>query len=107
METQNNRDGHSDLALQAVLMLGQRLTALEEKIADIHQVILSQRVQKDWYTTAETAKALGKTDYTIRERWCNEGRIACEKNPESGKWRIPGHEFKRLVSGGALKPKPR
>ncbi len=102
-----NGDHCLDVLLQTVLLLGQRLAALEEKVTDIHQVILSQRVQKDWYTTSETAKALEKTDYTVRERWCNDGRIECEKDPESGKWRIPGHEYRRLVSGGALKPKPR
>jgi hypothetical protein len=50
---------------------------------------------------------LGKSQYTIQERWCNDGRIECEKDPESGKWRIPGGEYRRLVGGGALKPKPR
>lgn len=100
-------NAQADLILQAVLVLGQRLAALEEKVAEIHEVVLAQRVQKEWYTTAELSEAMGKSQYTIQERWCNEGRIKCEKNPESGKWRIPGDEYRRLVGGGALKPKPR
>ena len=107
METQNHRDGQSEVLLQALLSLGQRLASLEEKVVDIHQVVLSQRTEKEWYSTSELAEALGKSQYTIQERWCNEARIACEKNFESGKWRIPGHEYRRLVGGGALKPKRR
>ena len=102
-ESQNG--SHSDLLLQTLLMLGQRLVALEEKVTEIHQTVMDQRVEKEWYTTTELAAALSKSQYTIQERWCNEGRIECEKDPESGKWRIPGQEFRRLVGGGALKPK--
>ena len=98
---------NSDLILQSVLMLGQRIAALEEKVGEIHQVVMAQRVQKEWYTTGELAEALGKSRFTVQDRWCNEGRIECEKDPDSGKWRIPGQEFRRLVGGGALKPKRR
>ena len=107
IETLKNQEPKSDLVLQAVLMLGQQVASLDRKLTEIHQIVLAQRVQKEWYTTRELAAALGKTDYTVRERWCNEGRIECEKDPESGKWRIPGHEYRRLVGGGALKPKRR
>jgi hypothetical protein len=104
MEVMNNQH---DLTLQAVLMLGQRLGALEEKVAEIHQTVMAHRVEKEWYTTAELAEAVGKKQFTIQERWCNDGRIECEKDPDSGKWRIPGAEYRRLVGGGALKPKRR
>ena len=107
MEVQNSHGVQPDLVLQAVLLLGQRLAALEEKVADIHQVVLAQRIEKEWYTTTDLAQALGKSQYSIQERWCNEGRIECEKDPESGRWRIPGHEFRRLVGGGALRPRRR
>jgi len=100
-------DHHSDLLLQAVLMLGQRMTAMEQNVAEIKSVVLAQRIEKEWYTTSELAEALGRSQYTIQERWCNEGRIECEKDPESGKWRIPGEEYRRLVGGGSMKPKRR
>jgi predicted site-specific integrase-resolvase len=73
----------------------------------IYSLLTSQKVEKEWYSTSELAETLDKSHYTIQERWCNEGRIECEKDPESGKWRIPGHEFRRLVGGGALKPRRR
>jgi hypothetical protein len=104
-EPQNG--SYSDLILQNLMMLGQRLVALEEKVMEIHQTIMDQRVQKEWYSTSEVAEALDKSHYTVQERWCNDGRIECEKDPNSGKWRIPGHEFQRLVGGGTLKPKRR
>jgi len=102
MELMNSQP---DVLLQAVLLLGQRVAALDEKLTEVHQTIPAQRVEKDWYTTGELADALDKSQYTIQERWCNDGRIECEKDPESGKWRIPGTEYRRIVGGGALKPK--
>jgi len=102
MELMNSQP---DVLLQAVLLLGQRVASLDEKLTEVHQTITAQRVQKEWYSTGELADALDKSQYTIQERWCNDGRIECEKDPESGKWRIPGAEYRRLVGGGALKPK--
>ncbi len=102
MESQN-----TDLILQTLLMLGQRLAAMEEKVIEVHQLVHAQRVEKEWYSTGELAEALGKSQYTVQERWCNEGRIECEKDSDSGKWRIPRDEYRRLVSGGSLKPKRR
>ncbi|NLY01164.1 MAG: hypothetical protein GXY83_34160 [Rhodopirellula sp.] len=104
MEATSNQ---TDLLIQAVMMLGQRLTSLERSVTEIHEIVTSTRVQKEWYSTTELAEALDKSQFTIQERWCNCGRIECEKEPESGKWRIPGHEYRRLVSGGGLLPKRR
>jgi len=87
------------------LALSQRLANVERVLAEIHSLVMDQRVQKEWYTTTELAEAMGKSQYTVQERWCNEGRIDCEKDPETGKWRIPGQEFRRLMSGGALMPR--
>ena len=42
MEVMNNQH---DLTLQAVLMLGQRLGALEEKVTEIHQTVMAHRVE--------------------------------------------------------------
>jgi hypothetical protein len=56
---------------------------------------------KDWYTTAELANALGLSQYTVQARWCAEGRIECEKDPLTNKWRISAGEYERLVRGGS------
>jgi hypothetical protein len=105
LDSSQDVDRHADLLLQAVFTLGQHITAIEQDVAEIKSVVISQRIEKEWYTTTELAEALGKSQYTIQERWANEGRIECEKDPESGKWRIPGHEFRRLVGGGPLRAK--
>ena len=88
----------------------QMLSALEERISQLTQVVegLDSRVSdmdisKDWYSTRDVAELMGVTGHTVRERWCNQSRIACEKNPVTGKWRIPGHEYKRLKRGGRPK----
>jgi hypothetical protein len=98
---------HPDPAHSALYLISQRLTAIEQKVGEVHQVLLAQRTEKEWYTTTDLAEAFDKCQYTIQERWCNDGRIECEKDPNSGKWRIPGAEFRRLLGGGSLKPKQR
>ena len=91
---------------QAEAMILQGLSALERQVSELSGQLdelkdASQAASlKDWYTTGELAQAVGVTGHTVRERWCNQGRIECEKNPSSGKWRIPGHEFERLRRGG-------
>jgi hypothetical protein len=98
-------DNHPYFADQTLLVLSQRLANVERVLAEIHEVVMNERVQKEWYTTTELAEAMGKSQYTVQERWCNDGRIDCEKDPETGKWRIPGHEYRRLKSGGGLLPR--
>lgn len=74
-----------------------------ERLGRIEKTLAEQRPEpvKDWYSTDELAAAVKKSSFTVREKWCNGGRIECEKDPYSGKWRIPGHEFQRLVNGGS------
>jgi len=91
---------------QAEAMILQSLSTLENQVSELSGQIeamkdISQAASvKDWYTTGELAQAMGVTGHTVRERWCNQGRIKCEKEPATGKWRIPGHEFERLRRGG-------
>ena len=91
---------------QAEAMILQSLSTLENQVAELNSQLgemkdISQAASvKDWYTTGELAQAMGVTGHTVRERWCNQGRIKCEKEPATGKWRIPGHEFERLRRGG-------
>jgi hypothetical protein len=100
-----NDDPH--FASQVLLMLGQRLNNLEQLVSEIHEIVIDERVEKEWYTTSEVAKLMNVAQYTVQERWCNQGRIECEKDPDTGKWRIPGHEYRRLKSGDGLLPKGR
>ena len=105
----DDRDLNDDpnFANQVLLVLGQRLAHLERLVSDIHEMIRGERVEKEWYNTNEVAKLMGVTQYTVQERYCNQGRIECEKDPDTGKWRIPGHEYRRLRTGHGFLPKGR
>jgi hypothetical protein len=96
-----------DVILRSLQAVADRIGAVERIVADVHSIIQGQRFEKEWYTTGELAEILAKSRFTIQERWCNDGRIECEKDPDSGKWRIPGHEVRRLRAGGGLLPRQR
>ena len=85
--------------------VSRQLATLGADLKTVKALLENQRSEKEWYTTTELAAALRISNYTVQERYCNGGRIECEKDPYSGKWRIPGHEFRRLINGGSLKPR--
>jgi hypothetical protein len=89
-----------------LMTLGERLAAIEQTVTDMHRLLQHQAVEKEWYSTTELAEAMGVSQFTVQERWCNQGRIECQKD-DRGKWRVPGREFRRLVKGGPLQPKNR
>jgi hypothetical protein len=97
-------DGLANLR-QVVSRMDQPLTSMRESLDRIDKLIHHQDVEKEWYGTAELAEALGVTQHTVQERWCNQHRIEAQKDSVTGKWRIPCHEFSRLVRGGALRPR--
>lgn len=76
----------------------------EHVLREVRSILATEK-PKEWYSTDELAAALGKARWTVQEKWCNAGRIKCEKDPSSLKWRIPGYEYERLVNGGSLLPK--
>lgn len=88
--------------LRATSSLEARLARIEAALATVCDQLKKPQVVKEWYTTNEVAELFGKSHFTVREKWCNLGRIRAEKNPETGKWRIPGHEVERLMNGGTL-----
>ena len=94
-----------DQILQILGAVNQRLDGLEQSVVDMIKGIATRQPQKEWYSTAELAELLGKSDFTVREKWCNQGRVECQKDPDSGKWRIPAQELHRLRNGGSLKPR--
>ena len=92
--------------------MAQRLARIEAKLDAttqvcermLHGLLVERQNEKEWYRTDEVAEILGKSDFTVREKWCNQGRIEAVKDEESGKWKIPGHEVQRLRNGGNLRP---
>jgi DNA-directed RNA polymerase specialized sigma24 family protein len=54
--------------------LAERLAGIEKLLAELHAAQLSAVPAKEYYTTVEAAKLLGKRPYTVRE-WCRLGRV--------------------------------
>jgi hypothetical protein len=114
-KTQTSSVGRSLDDLFALMQqIDQRLAGVEQAVTTLMPLPLQHLLQrlegqvighKQWYTTTELAEAMKVSQYTVQEHWCNHGRIDCQKDPVSGQWRIPGREFRRLVKGGALKPR--
>ena len=95
----------TDSLQHSLAEISDRLATLEQLVKEILETVMGQRFEKEWYSTAELTEILGKSQYTIQERWCNQGRIECRKDPATGKWRIPGHEVRRLRAGGMPIPR--
>ena len=74
-----------------------------DRIEQILQSIIEQRTIKDWYTTAEVARVLGKAEFTVRE-WCRLGRVRAEKKKcgrgVASEWIISHEELTRVRNEG-------
>lgn len=78
-----------------------KLSTIEATLAELR----SQQTIRDWYSTDEVAKLLGKAEFTVRE-WCRLGRVRAEKRG-SGRgafkaWVISHVELQRLERDGLL-----
>ncbi len=77
-----------------------------EHIEQLLQWLVEQRTIKEWYSTSEVAKLLGKAEFTIRE-WCRLGRVHAAKR-ECGRglsqeWVISHKELTRIGNEGLLR----
>jgi hypothetical protein len=64
--------------------------SVEERLERIESMLVrlvERQSVKDWYTTEELARLLGRAEFTVRE-WCRLGRINAEKR-RSGRGAIP------------------
>lgn len=78
-----------------------RLDRLEAMLA----VLVDRETAKEWYTTEEFARAIGKAEFTVRE-YCRLGRLHAEKR-QSGRgaypqWVISHPEMLRYQREGLL-----
>jgi len=78
-----------------------RLGAIESAL----NLLVQQKMIKEWYTTVELATILGKAEFTVRE-WCRLGRIHAEKR-NSGRgphaaWVVSHDEIQRYQREGLL-----
>jgi hypothetical protein len=76
-----------------------------ERIETLLQSLVEQRTIKDWYSTTEVAKIVGKAEFTVRE-WCRLGRVRAKKKAcgrgISSEWIISHEELVRVRNEGLL-----
>ena len=76
-----------------------------DRIESTLSVLAEQRTIKEWYTTAEIAKILGKAEFTVRE-WCRLGRVRAQKKKcgrgASSEWIVSHEELTRVRNEGLL-----
>jgi len=75
------------------------------RIEDALVQLLDRNTVKEYYTTAEVAKLLGKADFTVRE-WCRLNRVHAEKRQtgrgRAKEWIISHQELTRIRNEGLL-----
>jgi Helix-turn-helix domain len=81
------------------------LRQILKMVADVRDLLTAQRTIRDYYSTEQVAKILGKANWTVRE-WCRLGRIHAEKR-RSGRgraqeWVISHAELQRIEKEGLL-----
>jgi len=81
--------------------LYQRLVDIDTKL----QILVHGKTAKEFYTTAEVAKLLNKSEFTVRE-WARLGRIWASKREcgrgNSKEWIISHEELLRIQNEGLL-----
>jgi Helix-turn-helix domain len=81
------------------------LTTRLDRIEGMLVALVERQVVKDWYSTEESARIVGKAEFTVRE-WCRLGRIKAEKR-RSGRgahaaWVVSHQELLRFQREGLL-----
>jgi hypothetical protein len=76
-----------------------------EKIESLLAVLVERQQVREWYTTLEFARMVGKAEFTIRE-YCRLGRLRAEKR-QSGRgsypqWVLSHTELERYRKHGLL-----
>lgn len=82
-----------------------RLREKLDRIESLLAMLVERQTVKDWYSTEEFARLVGKAEFTVRE-WCRHGRILAEKR-NSGRgafpaWVISHQELLRYQREGLL-----
>ena len=86
------------------MRLRERLDRIESMLA----VLVERQTVREWYTTEQVARLVGKAEFTVRE-WCRHGRLRAEKRA-SGRgaypaWVISHAELLRYQREGLLPAK--
>jgi hypothetical protein len=90
-----------DLSPEQLEELFRRLERIEAALG----VLVQRQAVKDFYTTDEFAKLVGKAEFTVRE-WCRHGRVRGKKRLSgrgaSPAWVISHEELLRYQKEGLL-----
>jgi hypothetical protein len=88
-----------------------RLAIVEGTVSKIEHDLVHDKAEdspgdvREYYSVAEFASLVEKSEYTVRE-WCRLTRINAEKSDsghgESKNWKIPGEELVRYRNHGLL-----
>jgi hypothetical protein len=82
-------------------VLEQKLERIEHMLA----VLLDRQTVREWYTTREAARLLGKAEYTVRQ-WCRTGRVNAAKKVSGrgahASWTLSHSEVLRIQRDGLL-----
>ena len=86
------------------MSIEERLDRIESMLA----VLVERQTVREWYTTEQVARLVGKAEFTCRE-WCRRGRLRAEKRV-SGRgaypaWVISHAELLRYQREGLLPAK--
>ncbi len=78
-----------------------------ERIEALLSVLVEGQQVREWYSTEQVSKLVGKAEYTVRE-WCRRSRIQAEKK-NSGRgafaaWAISHAELLRYQREGLRQP---
>lgn len=80
---------------------GGQLDRIEQKLDEL----LMQRVKQEYYSTADAARILNRSKFTVRE-WCRLGRVYAEKRLSgrgtTQEWMISHEELMRIKSEGLI-----
>ncbi len=86
-------------------MTENELTLRLDRIESLLSSLIEHETKKDYYSTAEVAKILSRTDWTVRE-WCRLGRVWAEKRKcgrgVAKEWMISHEELTRIRNEGLL-----
>ena len=83
------------------MSIEERLDRIESMLA----VLVERQTVREWYTTEQVARLVGKAEFTVRE-WCRRNRLRAEKRV-SGRgaypaWVISHAELLRYQREGLL-----
>jgi predicted transcriptional regulator len=86
-------------------MSEQEIATRLERIEAMLIALIEHEPAKEYYTTSEVAKLLGRAEFTVRE-WCRQNRVWAAKRQcgrgRSKEWMISHEELTRIQNEGLL-----